>query len=144
MRFTRPFWPCSSQSYPQNDGTIPSAIIKTETRSRKIDFVKHHTSRRLAHLAFDPLLHFCTRYHFRAHLCFANVQSAASKRANQSHRQHTTRLPLRCKPSRIGPNGFRWTHFCSGPSDIGAQSLRQSPRRARKHGNGRTTGGTRT
>ena len=144
MRFSRSFPLGSSQSYPQICRTIPSAIIKTETRSRKIDFVKHHTSRRLAHLAFDPLLHFCTRDHFRTHLCSANLQSVATERPDQSHRQHTTRLPLRCKPSRIGPHGFRWTHFCSGPTDIGAQSLRQSPRRARKHGNGRPNGGTRT
>ena len=144
MRYSRPFVLGSSQSYPQICRTFPSAIIKTETRSRKTDFVKHHTSRRLAHLASDPLLRFCAGDHLRAPLCVENLQSVATTRANQSHRQHTTRLPLRCKPSRIGPNGFRWTHFCSGPSDIGAQSLRQSPRRARKHGNGRPNGGTRT
>ena len=128
MRYSRPFVLGSSQSYPQICRTFPSAIIKTETRSRKTDFVKHHTSRRLAHLASDPLLRFCAGDHLRAPLCVENLQSVATTRANQSHRQHTPRLSFRCHPPRIGPNGLRWTYFCRRIANPGTQSISKPPR----------------
>lgn len=90
MRVSSPSSQGSSQSYPQKTRTIRSAIIKTEFRHRKIDFVKHHTSRRMAHLAPPCLFCFCARHHFGASLCFKGQQSIARHSFNSGNGKHTT------------------------------------------------------